>query len=130
MRGVSEVVAISLLVAMAVLLAMGFIYWGSGFYSQKSAESQDIFRKGISNAYADVDIINATWYSGNKTVYVAVKNTGGVDLTKVYVMAGVQIGYFESLAPGQTSYVSFALSSKPEKVIVSAYEGASDEQLL
>ena len=128
MKGLSEVVAVALLAAVAVVLAIGFIYWATGAYSSGSSQAQGIFDRGISNSYADVDITNVTWYSGNSTIYVSVENTGGVDLTKVYVLADEQIGYSSLLVPDQTYSLSFVLGSKPGKVIVSTYEGARDEQ--
>lgn len=128
-RGISEIVSITLIIAIAVSLAIGFIFWGSGRLSSDSGTAKGFFEKGVNYAYADIDIINASWNSGTSTLYVEIENTGGIDLTWVRLWADTsEIKYLDTFETGAVDTTSSVLDSKPSEVSVSSAEGASDRQ--
>jgi len=129
MKGQSEVISTVLIVAIAITLAVVFIYWVYPQWTNTGNTARSTYTSNIQSSYADVDITAVHW--AGTTLNVTVENTGGVTLTKVYVYAGTtQIAYYNNLSVSVAVNITKTLPAKPAKVSVSSLEGAQDEEFV
>ncbi len=120
-KGVSPVVAVVLLIAIAVIAAVGVWYWIGAYTSKPNVQtSQKSFTvSGCSTDYSKVLVYNngGETLSGNVTLYYANGTSTGLHLT------------LSSLGVGDSAYVGVYNASGASKTLTSGttYQVVSDE---